>query len=52
SGKLPANNPIPWRGDAALTDCVVGGWFDNGDQTKFGLPMSSAATLLLWGLNR
>jgi hypothetical protein len=28
SGKLPANNPIPWRGDSALKDCVVGGWYD------------------------
>jgi hypothetical protein len=26
SGRLPANNPIPWRGDSALGDCVVGGW--------------------------
>lgn len=28
SGKLPANNPIHWRGDSALGDCVVGGWYD------------------------
>lgn len=28
SGKLPADNPIPWRGDSALSDCVVGGWYD------------------------
>ncbi|WP_407811030.1 glycoside hydrolase family 9 protein, partial [Staphylococcus aureus] len=26
SGKLPSNNPISWRGDSALGDCVVGGW--------------------------
>ncbi|KAH9505729.1 hypothetical protein Btru_055642 [Bulinus truncatus] len=52
SGKLPANNPVPWRGDSALNDCVVGGWYDNGDHTKFGLPMSAAATLLLWGYQR
>ena len=28
SGRLPANNPISWRGDSALDDCVVGGWYD------------------------
>lgn len=33
SGKLPANNPIAWRGDAALEDSdgdydLSGGWFD------------------------
>lgn len=49
SGKLPANNPIPWRGDSALQDCVPGGWYDAGDHVKFGLPMSSSAHLLAWG---
>ena len=28
SGKLPANNPISWRQDSALDDCVPGGWYD------------------------
>ncbi|KAI8767218.1 FMRFamide [Biomphalaria glabrata] len=50
SGKLPANNPVHWRGDSALHDCVVGGWYDAGDHVKFGLPMSASTTLLLWGL--
>jgi len=50
SGKLPANNPIPWRDDSAVNDCVPGGWYDAGDHVKFGLPMSSSATLLSWGL--
>jgi len=49
SGKLPANNPISWRGDSALGDCVVGGWYDAGDHVKFGLPMASSAHLLVWG---
>ncbi|CAG5114572.1 unnamed protein product [Candidula unifasciata] len=50
SGKLPANNPIKWRGDSALDDCVPGGWYDAGDHVKFGLPMASTTTLLLWSL--
>ena len=33
SGKLPANNPIPWRGDSAMGDNgdghdLTGGWYD------------------------
>ncbi|XP_025083907.1 LOW QUALITY PROTEIN: uncharacterized protein LOC112557954 [Pomacea canaliculata] len=50
SGKLPANNPIHWRGDSALGDCVVGGWYDAGDHVKFGLPFGAATHILLWGL--
>ncbi|KAI8767229.1 endoglucanase E-4 [Biomphalaria glabrata] len=52
SGKLPANNPVHWRGDSALHDCVVGGWYDAGDHIKFGLPMSYTATALVWSLVR
>eukprot|EP00916_Digyalum_oweni_P023271 GHVL01038651.1.p1 GENE.GHVL01038651.1~~GHVL01038651.1.p1 ORF type:complete len:507 (-),score=40.75 GHVL01038651.1:949-2469(-) len=52
SGKLPANNPIPWRKDSALNDCVVGGWYDAGDHVKFGFPMAGALTILLWGAER
>ncbi|KAH9505663.1 hypothetical protein Btru_055446 [Bulinus truncatus] len=52
SGKLPDNNPISWRGNSGLTDCVVGGWYDGGDHVKFGLPMASSATILLWSLYR
>jgi hypothetical protein len=34
SGKLPVDNPIPWRADSALTDRgnngedLTGGWYD------------------------
>lgn len=41
SGRLPASNPIPWRGDSALTDVapngapLVGGFYiDGGKQTS------------------
>ncbi|ESO89258.1 hypothetical protein LOTGIDRAFT_106859, partial [Lottia gigantea] len=55
SGKLPANNPIKWRGDSALKDGsdvgldLTGGWYDAGDHVKFGLPMAASTTNLLWG---
>ncbi|KAK7094143.1 endoglucanase A-like [Littorina saxatilis] len=51
SGKLPANNPIKWRGDSALNDCVVGGWYDAGDHVKFALPFGSTTLVLLWGMH-
>nr|CAB3263035.1 uncharacterized protein LOC100186903 [Phallusia mammillata] len=56
SGKLPAGNPIPWRGDSGLKDgCDVGhdltgGWYDAGDNVKFGFPMAYSATVLAWGI--
>lgn len=50
SGKLPPNNPISWRGDSALNDCVTGGWYDAGDHVKFGLPLTSTITILGWSL--
>jgi aryl-phospho-beta-D-glucosidase BglC (GH1 family) len=54
-GKLPTNNIVPWRGDAALADGsdngidLSGGFSDAGDHVKFGLPMASSMTLLAWG---
>nr|CAB3263574.1 endoglucanase 22 [Phallusia mammillata] len=56
SGKLPAGNRIPWRGDSGLKDgCDVGhdltgGWYDAGDDVKFGFPMAYSATVLAWGM--
>lgn len=55
SGKLPANNRIPWRGDSALEDKgnagknLTGGWYDAGDFVKFNFPMAFSTTLLTWG---
>ncbi|ESO91444.1 hypothetical protein LOTGIDRAFT_153886 [Lottia gigantea] len=42
SGKLPANNRIPWRGDSALKDGsdvgvdLTGGWYDGDSAIKDG----------------
>ncbi|XP_067658425.1 uncharacterized protein [Haliotis asinina] len=55
SGKMPANNPISWRGDSSLTDRgddgedLTGGWYDAGDLMKDNFPMASATTILSWG---
>ncbi|KAL1552296.1 cellulase [Salvia divinorum] len=54
SGKLPANNRVPWRGDSALDDGkldnvdLVGGYYDAGDNVKFGLPLAFTVTTLAW----
>ncbi|KAK7283161.1 hypothetical protein RIF29_12505 [Crotalaria pallida] len=54
SGKLPANNRVPWRGDSALDDGKLanvdlsGGYYDAGDNVKYGLPMAFTVTTLAW----
>ncbi|XP_072953472.1 endoglucanase 8 [Typha angustifolia] len=54
SGKLPANSRISWRGDSALDDGklsnvdLVGGYYDAGDNVKYGLPMAFTVTTLSW----
>ena len=54
AGKLPEWNRIPWRGDSVLEDGadvgvdLSGGWFDAGDNVKFGLPTAATVTLLSW----
>ncbi|KAH3706257.1 endoglucanase A-like [Dreissena polymorpha] len=57
SGRLPANQRVTWRKDSALNDGqwgsinrdLTGGWYDAGDLVKYGLPMASSTTVLLWG---
>jgi hypothetical protein len=56
SGHMPSTNRVSWRGDSGLTDGsdhgvdLTGGWYDAGDNVKFGLPMASSATMLAWGV--
>ncbi|CAI8589303.1 unnamed protein product [Vicia faba] len=54
SGKLPKDQRVKWRGDSALSDGkpqnvnLVGGYYDAGDNVKFGWPMSFTVSLLSW----
>ncbi|KAL1544778.1 cellulase [Salvia divinorum] len=56
SGKLPPHQRVQWRGDSALRDGntagidLVGGYYDAGDNVKFGLPMAFAVTMLAWSV--
>ncbi|XP_015894940.4 endoglucanase 13 [Ziziphus jujuba] len=54
SGKLPPNHRVQWRGDSGLRDGtgsgvdLVGGYYDAGDNVKFGFPMAFTITMLSW----
>ncbi|CAK9173536.1 unnamed protein product [Ilex paraguariensis] len=56
SGKLPPNQRVKWRGDSGLNDGqdkgvnLVGGYYDAGDNVKFGLPMAFTVTMLAWSV--
>ena len=56
SGKLPPGQRAAWRGDSGLSDGaaeradLVGGYYDAGDNVKFGLPMAFTVTMLSWSV--
>ncbi|XP_037437870.1 endoglucanase 4-like isoform X2 [Triticum dicoccoides] len=56
SGKLPPGQRVAWRADSALSDGnasnvdLVGGYYDAGDNVKFGLPMAFMVTMLSWSV--
>src|SRR5215472_8988448 len=55
SGPKPSWDRPVWVGDSALNDGsdhsldLSGGWYDAGDNMKFGLPMAYSVTMLAWG---
>ncbi|KAH6822674.1 glycosyl hydrolase 9B8 [Perilla frutescens var. hirtella] len=56
SGRLPYSQRLRWRHHSGLTDGLeqgvdlVGGYYDAGDNVKFGLPMAFTVTMLSWGV--
>ncbi|GKD63574.1 endoglucanase 18-like protein [Tanacetum coccineum] len=54
SGKLPWTQRVKWRRDSALFDGqsknvnLSGGYYDAGDNVKFGWPMAYTVALLSW----
>ncbi|PKA58959.1 Endoglucanase 6 [Apostasia shenzhenica] len=56
SGYLPSNQRIIWRGNSGLLDGksngvdLVGGYYDAGDNVKFGLPMAFTVTMMSWSI--
>ncbi|KAL6187038.1 hypothetical protein ACLB2K_043154 [Fragaria x ananassa] len=56
SGKLPPDQRLKWRRDSALHDGstagvdLTGGYYDAGDNVKFGFPMAFTTTLLAWSI--
>ncbi|XP_010522801.1 PREDICTED: LOW QUALITY PROTEIN: endoglucanase 17-like [Tarenaya hassleriana] len=56
SGKLPSHQRMTWRRDSGLSDGsalhvdLVGGYYDAGDNVKFGFPMAFTTTMLSWSV--
>ncbi|KAH7840208.1 hypothetical protein Vadar_014172 [Vaccinium darrowii] len=54
SGNLPSTQRVQWRGNSGLNDGkangvdLVGGYYDAGDNVKFGLPMAFTITMMSW----
>ncbi|GMH09337.1 hypothetical protein Nepgr_011178 [Nepenthes gracilis] len=56
SGYLPSNQRVTWRANSGLSDGkasgvdLVGGYYDAGDNVKFGLPMAFTITMMSWSI--
>ncbi len=50
SGKLPANNLVPWRRSAQEKDPVPGGWYEAANELKPNFPMSVSASYIAWAM--
>ncbi|XXG60817.1 hypothetical protein AAC387_Pa04g2635 [Persea americana] len=58
SGPLPMNNTVKFRGDSGMKDGewgdthvnLLGGFYDSGNNIKFGLPTAYTVTLLSWSV--
>nr|XP_051212611.1 endoglucanase 11-like [Lolium perenne] len=56
SGRLPPDQAVTWRSDSATFDGsaanvdLTGGYYDGGDNVKFGFPMAFTATMLSWSI--
>ncbi|XP_024536388.1 endoglucanase 6 [Selaginella moellendorffii] len=56
SGRLPDHQRVTWRSHSGLEDGkasgvdLSGGYYDAGDNVKFGLPMAFTITMLSWSV--
>ncbi|KAK2966511.1 hypothetical protein RJ640_019040 [Escallonia rubra] len=56
SGYLPSSQRVQWRSHSGLYDGkangvnLVGGYYDAGDNVKFGLPMAFTVTMMSWSI--
>ncbi|KAM0025887.1 putative cellulase [Helianthus debilis subsp. tardiflorus] len=56
SGFLPKDQRLNWRGNSGLGDGsadnvdLTGGYYDAGDNVKFGFPMAFTTTMLAWSV--
>ncbi|XP_058090054.1 endoglucanase 3-like [Magnolia sinica] len=56
SGRLPPNQKMTWRSSSGISDGstahvdLSGGYYDAGDNVKFGFPMAFTTTMLSWSV--